>query len=250
MYPILFSFGKIHIYAYGLMVALGIITAMFLIEREAANSGLAKEKVIDLVFWIIVWGLVGARLAYICLYPRIYLHSPLDILKLYEGGLVFYGGLIFGTIAALISFRRKKLPIWETLDILMLYLPLAHAFGRIGCFLNGCCSGKPTCLPWGVVFPGEAEMVHPTQLYSAFLLLMIFFSLNLIRRKQIFPGQIFSAYLIFYGLARFFVEFFRTNPVIALGLSVYQYFSLLLIVLGFYFYFFLKKASKLKKASA
>ncbi|MFH1061599.1 MAG: prolipoprotein diacylglyceryl transferase [Candidatus Omnitrophota bacterium] len=244
MHPILFSFGNIHIYAYGLMVALGIISAMFLIEREAAKSGLAKEKVIDLVFWIIVWGLVGARLFYVWLYPEVYVQSPLDIFKLYKGGLVFYGGLIFGVIAAFINFRNKKLPILKTLDILILYLPLAHAFGRIGCFFNGCCSGRPTDLPWGVVFPGEAEMVHPTQLYSAVLLVMIFLGLNLIRRKQVFFGQIFSAYLILYGLARFIVEFLRINPQVALGLSIYQFISLGLIGLGIFSYFLLKKANK------
>lgn len=244
MHPILFTWGKLNIYSYGLMVALGIITAMFLIERESVRSGLAKEKIVDLIFWIIIWGLVGARLFYIVLYPDVYVRAPLDIFKLYEGGLIFFGSLVFGIIAAWVNFRNKKLPVFKTLDILMLYLPLAHAFGRMGCFLNGCCSGKPTSLPWGIVFPGQIDAVHPSQLYSVFALLMIFLILKLIRRKQLFNGQIFSAYLILYGLKRFLIEFIRDNPVLWLGLSIYQYISLLLIGAGIFSYVLLKKANK------
>lgn len=111
MHPIFFTFGNIHIYSYGLMVALGIVTAMFLIERDATKSGLPKEKIIDLILWIVIWGLVGGRLFYVLLYPEVYLHAPLEIFKIHKGGLVFYGGLIFGLIAAFVNFRNKKQPI-------------------------------------------------------------------------------------------------------------------------------------------
>jgi len=232
MYPILFSFSRINIYSYGLMVALGIVLSVFLIEKESVKSKLPKDDVVDLIFWIVVWGLVGARLFYVLLYPDLYLNSPLEILKLYEGGLVFHGGLIFGIIACFINFRSKKLPLLKTLDVLILYLPLAHAFGRIGCFLNGCCAGKPTDLAWGICFPGNLVAVHPTQLYSVFLLLMIFLILCVIRRKQSFEGQIFSLYLVFYGIIRFLIEFVRDNPVFGWGLSIYQFISMALICAG------------------
>ncbi len=236
MHPILFSFAGINIYSYGLMVALGIVLSVFLIEKESVKSNLPKDEVVDLIFWIVAWGLVGARLFYVLLYPDFYLHSPLDILKLYKGGLVFFGGLIFGIIACFINFRNKKLPVLKTLDVLILYLPLAHAFGRIGCFLNGCCSGKPTDLAWGICFPGHLYAVHPTQLYSSFLLLILFLVLYVIRGKQSFEGQIFSLYLIFYGIIRFLIEFLRDNPVFGLGLSIYQFISIGLICAGIIFY--------------
>ncbi|MBU1087796.1 MAG: prolipoprotein diacylglyceryl transferase [Candidatus Omnitrophica bacterium] len=243
MRPILFSFFKINIYSYGLMVALGIVLAVSLIERDALKSGLPKDEIIDLIFWVVIWGLVGARVVYVLLYPEAYLDAPWDILKIYQGGLIFHGSLIFGTIAALINFKNKKLPVFKTLDLLMLYLPLAHAFGRIGCFLNGCCYGKTTDLAWGIRFSENLETVHPSQLYSAFLLLILFLGLFLIRRKQVFDGQIFCLYLIFYGLIRFCIEFVRDNPIFAWGLSIYQYISLILIAAGIFAYIRLKKAN-------
>jgi len=226
------------------MVALGIVLAVYLIERDAIKNNLPKDAIVDLIFWVIIWGLVGARLFYVLLYPDVYLHSPQDILKIYQGGLVFHGSLIFGSIAAFINFKAKKLPVLKTLDLLMLYLPLAHAFGRIGCFFNGCCYGKVTDLAWGIIFPGQIQAVHPTQLYSAFLLLILFWGLFLVRQKQVFAGQIFCLYLIFYGLIRFFIEFVRDNPIFAWGMSIYQYISLILICAGIFGYIRLKKAKQ------
>ena len=232
MHPILFSLGKINIYSYGLMVAIGIVISVLFIEKQAEVYGIDKEKVIDLIFWTVIWGLVGGRVLYVLLYPGIYLQNPMEILKIYEGGLVFFGSLFFGIAAAFVNFKTKKLPVLKTIDLLILYVPLAHAFGRVGCFLNGCCGGKPTDCFLGVTFPGHSQSVHPTQLYSVFGLLLIFFILKKIQSKQKFPGQIFAGYLILYPIFRFSIEFLRVNPRVFFGLSVYQIISLLIFTAG------------------
>jgi phosphatidylglycerol:prolipoprotein diacylglycerol transferase len=236
MHPIIFSWGHLHIYSYGLMVALGIIAAMFFIEKDAVKHGIAKDKIIDLMFWSIVWGIIGARVFYILLYPETFADDPLSVFKIYEGGLVFHGGLIFGTIAAFVNLKKKNLPVLRTLDILTVYMPLAHAFGRIGCFLNGCCYGKPYQGPWAVKFSEYSPAVHPTQLYSAFLLLLIFVFLKSCSSKKSFSGRISALYLILYGLMRFSIEFLRDNPVIAFNLSAYQFISTGLVIAGVILY--------------
>jgi phosphatidylglycerol:prolipoprotein diacylglycerol transferase len=232
MHPILFSFKNFNVYSYGLMVALGMIISMMLIEKEAKKVNISQDKIIDLMFWSIIWGIIGARVFYVLLYPEAFKSNWIAVFKIYEGGLVFHGGLIFGTIAAFFNFKIKKLPVFKTLDLLALYMPLAHAFGRIGCFLNGCCPGKACESILAVNFPGQAQSVYPTQLYSAVMLLIIFIILKRIRLKQSFIGQISASYLVLYGTIRFLIEFFRDNPVMALGLSLYQFISLVLIISG------------------
>ena len=250
MHPVLFSIGNVKVFSYGAMVALGALIAATLIYRHALARQLDAEKIVDMIFWIVVWGLIGGRILYVLINPDIYFKDPLEIIKINKGGLVFHGGLISGAIAAVIFITRNKLAFLETMDIIALYLPLGHAIGRIGCFLNGCCFGKPTDLPWGVVFPGHSIAVHPTQLYSTFLLIVIFLLLILCEKKKKFPGQILFFYLILYGAMRFSIEFLRDNPAVLGCMSVFQCISIALVLIGLILYGVLKnnrKSGKLEK---
>jgi len=236
MYPELFSIGSVKVFSYGAMVALGVLIATFLIYRHALARNLDAEKIVDLIFWIVFWGLIGGRILYVLIYSEIYFNNPWEIIKIYKGGLVFHGGLISGVIAAIIFIARNKLAFLKTMDIIVLYLPLGHAIGRIGCFLNGCCFGKPTDLPLGVVFPGHSIAVHPTQLYSSVLLLITFLILFNIEKRKRFTGQIVSLYLIIYGLMRFSIEFLRDNPTVLGFLTIFQCISIVLVFTGLLLY--------------
>jgi len=245
MHPVIVSLGVLRVYSYGLMVAIGILAASWLLQRHAARRGLSADTVLDIVFWVVLCGLVGGRVFYVLLNADVYRQDPGEIIRLYKGGLVFQGSFIGGLIGALAVIRKKRLPVLGTLDLFAVYVPLAHAFGRIGCFLNGCCYGRPTQLPWGVRFPGFLEPVHPTQLYSAFFLVLIFAVLRRSERTKRFDGQIVGLYLMLYGAMRFVMEFFRgDNPAVLGGLSLFQYVSAAMFLIGLMLYRYLERGRK------
>lgn len=245
MIPILFSFGAVHLYSYGLMIALGVLASIFLMERQALKtSWISKSIIQDMVMITIFAGFFGARLFYVVKFSGEYLANPIRIFAVWEGGLIFYGGL-FASLPALAFYLRKhKIPFLKGLDFIIPYVALTHAFGRIGCFLNGCCHGKQCDLPWAVSFPEGPYSIHPAQLYEAFGLLIIF--LFLVRRfqKHPFQGEIFSFYLMVYGLLRWIMECFRDNPVFALGWTFNQWISLGITLAGVGLYFWRKSAAE------
>jgi len=216
--------------------------------KEALKKGPVEAKlVIDIPFYLILSGLVGARLFYVVSnYPR-YLEHPLDIFKIWEGGMLFYGALIFIFFTALWFFRKKTLPVWDTLDLIAPSIVLFQVFLRLGCFAAGCCFGTPTSLPWGVTFNHPAcpappgIPLHPTQLYESLTVLIILFVLYLIKDRKRFPGQILVSYLFLYGVARWALEFFRGDKRgfhISGNWSDMQYVSIVVVfsslILGFY----------------
>ena len=175
MHPILLEFGPIRLFTYGFFLALAFLSAIFIGSREAKRLGLPVEKFYDLCFYAVVGALVGSRLLYVILDPRPFLEHPLKIFALWEGGLDFQGGLFLALAVAFYYIRRHKLPWRTTLDALALGLPVGQFFGRIGCFMAGCCYGSPSHLPWAVTFTNPQtlcplrEPLHPAQLYEAFL---------------------------------------------------------------------------------
>ena len=232
MYPILFELGPVRLYSYGLMLALGFLLAVNLAERRARGAGLDSNKIQTLALVALLAGLIGARLGYVFLNWRFFAQRPLEIFRLDHGGLVFYGGLAVGVLVGIWVARRQALPGWKTLDVMAPPFVLAHAVGRIGCFLNGCCYGKPSSVPWAVVFPNDLVSRHPVQLYEAAALVGIFFLLTRAERSNPRPGTVTLIYGFFYGGWRFFIEYFRgDNPVVALGLTVFQWLSIGLIAL-------------------
>jgi phosphatidylglycerol:prolipoprotein diacylglycerol transferase len=217
MHPILFEYGSLKLYTYGFFLALAFLSAIYIGGREARRLGLSVEKFYDLCFWAVVGALVGSRLLYILLDMRPFLEHPLKIFALWEGGLVFHGGVVLALAAAIYYIRRHHLPWRPTLDSLALGLPVGQFFGRIGCFMAGCCYGAPSSLPWAVTFTNPQTLcplrvpVHPAQLYEAFLSLgVVFGALNFLKTRKSYDGQLLLAYFCLAGAVRFLVEFFRS----------------------------------------
>lgn len=227
MHPVLLRLGPLTLYSYGLAIAAGFLLAVSLAARRARAVGIDPARIQRVAMTALLVGIVGGRAAYIFLNWDLYRADPLEILRLDHGGLVFYGGLFAGVLAGAAAIRAAGLPLLATLDLLMPPLVVAHAIGRVGCFLNGCCYGKPTALPWGVVFPPDILHRHPTQLYEAAALAGIFFLLKRIERRSPPAGTVLLTYGLLYGGWRFLAEFLRgDSPPLLMGLTVFQLASL------------------------
>ncbi len=215
MHPILLRIGPLTLRTYGLMLALGFLAGIWLAVGRAKRRGFDPDTVLDLCFYLIVGGILGARALYVMEYPFYYLANPLSILKIWEGGLVFYGGLI-GAAAVFVLFGRlRRLDLPALADVLTPSVILGQAIGRLGCFAAGCCHGLPTERWWGVTFTDPLTLaprdvaIHPTQLYFAAADLALFTVLPAIDRRRRFAGQTLVAYLGLYAVVRFGLEFLR-----------------------------------------
>jgi phosphatidylglycerol:prolipoprotein diacylglycerol transferase len=214
MHPEFIKIGPLTLYSYGVLVALGFLIGAWVAASRAKIEGLKPELVGDLLLWMLPAILLGAKIWYALAYWNDFLADfrAFGVGSL-RSGFVFYGGFIGGFAATAIFARKKSLNLWQLADILAPGLAIGHAFGRVGCFFNGCCYGKECALPWAVQFPRYHETagapVHPTQLYEAGANLLIFAALLLLYRRKKFHGQIFAAYATLYAVARFVIEFFR-----------------------------------------
>ncbi len=233
MHPIIAKIGPLAVYSYGLMLAAAFLLTTFLAKKEAQMQGFNGQLIVDLGLYLVISGVIGARILYVLINFKDYLKNPLEIIMLSHGGLIFYGGLILATITGIWFVRKNHLPILKIADIFVPYLALGQAIGRLGCFLNGCCYGKPTDLPWGVVFPGHIGRLHPTQIYESIILFFIFLILKFLGRKTRRPGQIFMWYFLLYSLARFLVEFYRgDNPHIFINFTLAQIISIVIFIIS------------------
>jgi len=216
MFPTLFKIGPLTLHTYGLMVAAGFLLGLFWTSHEARKAGRDVEKIFDLVFYLFIVAMIASRIVYVIMAWENYRHNLLGILKFWEGGLVFYGGLIPAVIAGVLYLRLKKIPVFETGDIIAPGLAVAQAVGRLGCLAAGCCYGRPTDAPWGIVFSNPnclaqplGEPLHPTQLYSSLFLFALFGLLVFLRKHKLFAGQVFLTYATLHGVFRLIVEYFR-----------------------------------------
>lgn len=245
MRPILFETGPITIYSYGLMVALGFLVATGLAMRCAKREGIASGKILDVALFILITGIIGSRILYVILNWSDFSQTPLSIFFLNRGGLAIYGGFGLSVPLGIWFIRKKGLPLWKTADLLSPYIVLAQSMGRIGCFLNGCCYGKPTDLFLGVKFPTQTLRVHPTQIYSSLGLFLMFLTLKYFYRKRSFDGEIFLHFLLLYSLFRFFMEMLRgDSSVFIFGFTLFQCISISLFVVSIIFYVIMKKSVK------
>lgn len=251
MFPELFKIGGITLHTYGLFIAIGIILGLYVVKRDGERKGINGDKLVDILFWAIFAGIVGSRIFYVIYFPAEFKNNLLEIVKVWKGGLVFQGGALFGGIVLVYLLKKSHIPIVKALDSVALGVPLAHFFGRLGCFSAGCCYGAVCDLPWAVRFTHPKTLapphlpLHPTQLYEAFLNLILFLMLFAIKKRVKKEGSIFGFYLVGYGAIRFFVEFFRGDPRdIWLNLSTAQWISIFFIVLGLIF-IFVRKDKKL-----
>jgi phosphatidylglycerol:prolipoprotein diacylglycerol transferase len=217
MFPDLFTIGPLTIHTYGVFVAMGFIAALMVTVRLAGSYGLAAPQVMDMGFVSIVWGIIGSRLLFVLLNFSYYRSHPLDAFKVWQGGLVFSGGLVVAALALLWHSRRHRLSFWSVGDLWAPGVALGQGLGRIGCLMAGCCYGKPTDLPWAVIF-GDPHCLaplniplHPTQIYAALGGFVIFVALLLLHRRKKYDGQVFLWFLILHSTARLLVERFRAD---------------------------------------
>lgn len=209
----LFSIGPFTVYGYGLMIAIGILAAYVTAEYRAKKYGLDPDKIFYLVIWAVVGGFAGAKVLYFLTRLKDIMENPRVLLDLADG-FVVYGGIIGGIFSAMAYCKIKKLPFLKYFDLVMPSVALAQGFGRIGCFLAGCCYGRETDSALGIVFhnssyaPNGVKLL-PTQLISSGLDFMLCIVLILLDRKKKGDGQIAGAYLVLYSIGRFILEFYR-----------------------------------------
>jgi len=214
------------------MVALGFLAFLKLTQRRARKASVDSGAIQNVALTALIFGILGGRLGYVLLHWEFFRENLVEIIRIDHGGLVFYGGFALGLAAALLSMRVQRLPILKTTDLFVPSLVLAHAIGRIGCFLNGCCYGIETRLPWGVAFPHENISRHPTQLYEGAALVVIFAVLIRLARYNPKPGSILLTYGTLYGAWRYGVEFLRGDtPVVAWNLTTFQWLSIPLVLI-------------------
>ncbi len=271
---IFIEIGPKPIYWYGVMMASAFLSCMYIWSWLAVKEGRPKDTGSTIAFWVMLAGIIGARVGFIISsWEDVYANAPMDVFKIWEGGLIFYGGLIGASLAITAVALRGKEKLLSYFDLAIAAVPFGHALGRIGCYLNGCCFGSPWNGFCAVSYPVESypyeyhrdhlhiltpsqlgsgsAFVHPVQLYEAALNLVLFaFFWHLFpRRKK--DGTILALYLMAYGVIRFSMEYFRgdpRNPALAPGktfmglehLDVAQMISLILFSAGMAIWFFLR----------
>ena len=212
--PVFLSIGPLQFRWYGLMYVLGFVATYFILCSEVRRKQLplTRDDVADLVFYGALGVVLGGRLGYILFYDLgVYLADPLQIFAVWKGGMSFHGGFL-GVILSFVLFaRRKKIPFWTLIDMAAQCAPVGLGLGRIGNFINGELYGRPTNVPWGIIFPGGGDVPrHPSQLYEAFLEgLVLFFMVRIMARRSDVTGIPAWTFCAGYGLFRFIVEFFR-----------------------------------------
>lgn len=215
MFPELFKAGPVTLYTYGLFIAIGFFAALTLSKKIASSNQVKTEIVTDLFFIILIAALIGSRGLYVIIEYEAFKNSWIDVFKIWNGGLVFYGGFIAAVASALFYLRLKQINPLLMGDIVFPGIALGHAIGRIGCFFAGCCYGKPTSAFFAVCFTHPLTLapqhvhLHPTQLYSVASNLFIFAVLIGVSIHKRFNGMVTITYLILYAVLRSTIEYFR-----------------------------------------
>lgn len=258
MHPILFRIGGFAVTSFGVMMFLAFLAAAWILSLQLKRRGYDPEFAWDVLAWVAVGGILGAKLYYVALHWGNLMANPVGELT-DRAGLVWYGGLVGGALAYLWQVRRHKLPVAHMFDAVAPSLALAYGIGRIGCFLVGDDYGLPTNSFLGVAFPHGSPpttagylraagahiaasipndaivTVHPTELYESASALIIFAILWQMSGKKLAPGRLFGLYLMLYGLERFLVEFLRAKlDRYVFGLTTSQVFSLVAMAVGVY----------------
>ncbi len=253
--------GGIKLFGYGLMLFLAFLGSTNLAARVARREKLDPEVIYDLSLFVFLGGLLGARLFYVIQYWGVKVHTVLDIVKVWEGGIVLYGSIIGGTIAFFLYRILRPFPLGPFLDVVAPALALGIAIGRFGCFLNGCCYGDVCQLPWAVSFPepsppwlahqaahliGPATHwslpVHPTQLYSVIdglILTGLLLTYFPIRRRD---GEVMALLMVTYPITRVLIEYLRNDErVFFAGMTISQNISLILVSCGLLYWYALSR---------
>lgn len=246
MHPIMLEIGPVPIRSYGLMIVIGFLLGLWLSIKRGQREGIAREIIIDLSFYLLLSALIGSKLLHIIIFWNSYIKDipliwsePITLINYLGSGLIFFGGFLAAVPTGILYLRRHGLSVWQMADIIAPAIPLAHGFGRIGCFLAGCCYGRECSLPWAVVFTNEDSLaplnipLHPTQLYESLFNFTLAASLVVLSPYLRRYGQLFWTYVMTYAIGRTLIEFFRddergsilggdvsTSQVIAFGLFI------------------------------
>ena len=239
MYPIAFKIGSLSIHWYGIMAACGFMIASWLLERNRDYAKLSKDQCATLLIIAMIAGILGARIFYVVQFFHQYQDNLIKIFFIHEGGLVFYGGFILAFVSIIFYTRKNHLDSIRVLDVFAPAMAAAHGFGRIGCFLNGCCFGRATESFWGVTAPQGTLLymqtggmpVHPVQLLEAGenFILAFFYCWLLKKGKR---GTVVASYLLIYGVLRCINETLRGDNVLYWHLTPAQWIGIILIAAG------------------
>lgn len=219
MHPVFFKIGAIPIYSYGLFSTLGFLVGVWLSLKEADRLEIDHSRIIDLALICLIAGVIGARAAFVLLGLKRFVEDPAQVFNIYDGGLLMVGGGILAFGAASFYLRKKRLSLWPYMDLAAPAIAAGIILGRIGCFLAGCDYGKPTCLPWAVIYHHPKSLapcfvpLHPTQLYDALSHLVLFLLLWFGRSRKAFDGQLFWLFVLSHGLLRLVLYQYRGGTV-------------------------------------
>lgn len=234
---VLFEIFGFPIHFFGTMIAIGMLAGIFISYLEVKRKKLEVDRIYDLALYGIISAIVGARLFFIVFYDlSYYIDNPIEIFKIYEGGLSIHGGLIGAFIFGWFYFRKNKLNFFKYADAIAPGIILGQGIGRVGCDVFGKVMATP--YPWGIERSGQ--ILHPTQLYEFILNYVVFFILWRKRKNTRYDGQIFLRYLILFSINRSIVELFRYNPSVLGWFSISHLLSLILIMVAFGLIYFLK----------
>ena len=239
--------AELTVYSYGVMIALGILVSFIVALRRAKKFGVDSDQLSSLFIWVVLASFIGGKLFFYFENPQKYFSDPTSMLDASGGGFVFYGSLLFAIPTIFWWLRSKKIPIRPFFDILAIVGPIVHSFGRVGCFLAGCCHGKACDNILGVTYSHPDSLadplnvaLHPTQLYDIAVNLIVLIVVLSLEKKKKFEGQLFLVYLMIYAVGRTIVELFRGDEargyVIENVLSHSQFIAILIIAGSLYFW--------------
>ena len=242
--PIAFELFGWPVRWYGIIIGLAILVGYILFTREASRKGIDSDTSFDLLFWTVIFGLVGARIYYVLFSSNSYLSDPLSIFRVWEGGMAIYGGVISGAITIYVLCQRYKLSVINVFDIAIPALFAGQLIGRWGNFMNQEAHGGQVSKAFleNLALPNfiieqmniNGTYYHPTFLYESLWNLVGLIALLLLRpRKDFFKrGELVAFYMIWYGIGRFWIEGLRTDSLYIGPLRVSQILSLILVVIG------------------
>ena len=243
MKQVAFSIGPFSVTLYSICILIGIILATYIIEKESQKYNISKSFIMNLIFWCIIFGILGARIYYVLFNLDYYSAYPLEIVKIWNGGLAIHGGIIAGTLTLVLYCKKYHIDILRMIDISVVGLIIGQAIGRWGNFFNMEAHGSVVSKSFleGLHLPNfiidgmyiNGNYYHPTFLYESIFCLIGFILLILVRKnKKIKTGNITGLYLIWYGIVRFFIESLRTDSLMFGSLKMAQIVSILMIIGG------------------
>jgi phosphatidylglycerol---prolipoprotein diacylglyceryl transferase len=213
MHPEFIKIGNFVVYLYGVLVAAGVLVSSLIFQKTAGEEGYSQPVISKLIFWTVIFGIAGGRILHVFIHIAYYYRHFWEIFYIRNGGLAIQGAIFSSLVFLIVYSKMKELKPLKTLDMMALSVPAGQALGRIGCFFNGCCYGKITDLPIGVMFPHLTEKVHPTQLYYTLCYIALFFILKTLYRKKAKQGLVFGSYIMGFALIRYSIDFLRGDLV-------------------------------------